>query len=143
MYNALWIESFIESFKSQKPNLSNQLAFLDSLAAFASKVASHSVQCASLPGFVTTKRARINIPTMIFHILSPCPIFSRIITRHLCEAKLHVAFLGACAPFQTSAGRKTKPPPMHRMRRLREPGKIHRRRRNCFEGSYPSFASFR
>ena len=29
-------------------------------------------------------------------------------------------------------GGKRKPPPMHRMRRLREPGKIHRRRRACF-----------
>jgi len=28
-------------------------------------------------------------------------------------------------------GGKRKPPPMHRMRRLREPRKIHRRRRNC------------
>ena len=29
------------------------------------------------------------------------------------------------------SGTKRKPPPMHRKRRLREPGKIHRRRRNC------------
>ena len=28
-------------------------------------------------------------------------------------------------------GGKRKPPPMHQMRRLREPGKIHQRRRNC------------
>ena len=28
-------------------------------------------------------------------------------------------------------GGKRKPPPMHRKRRLREPVKIHRRRRNC------------
>ena len=40
--------------------------------------------------------------------LSLCPIFSRIITRHLCELKPHVVLLGACAPFQTSEGRKTK-----------------------------------
>ena len=39
-------------------------------------------------------------------------------------------------------GRETKPPPMHRMRRLREPGMIHRRRRNCTDGQCPLRASF-
>ena len=33
--------------------------------------------------------------------------------------------------FCNRRGGKRKPPPMHQMRRLREPGKIHQRRRNC------------
>ncbi len=40
-------------------------------------------------------------------------------------------FPRACALADTGKGGKRKPPPVHRMRRLREPVKIHRRRRNC------------
>ena len=37
----------------------------------------------------------------------------------------------AFALFRHRRGGKRKPPPMHHVRRLREPGKIHRRRQNC------------
>jgi len=52
------------------------------------------------------------------HLLPPCLSCS--------------ASLGACAPPAIGGGGKRKPPPMHHVRRLREPGKIHQRRRNCF-----------
>ena len=39
-------------------------------------------------------------------------------------------------------GGKRKPPPMHQMRRLREPGKIHQRRRNCICVAVPFCAPF-
>ena len=40
---------------------------------------------------------------------------------------------------QTSEGRKTEPPPMHRKRRLREPVNMHRRRRNCMKAVFYPF----
>ena len=41
---------------------------------------------------------------------------------------LCLVFLRAFALFRHRRGGKRKPPPMHHVRRLREPGKIHRRR---------------
>ena len=39
-------------------------------------------------------------------------------------------------------GGKRKPPPMHQMRRLREPGKIHQRRQDCFCKAVPFLCVF-
>ena len=39
-------------------------------------------------------------------------------------------------------GGKRKPPTMHHVRRLREPGKIHQRRRNCFCKAVPFLCVF-
>ena len=76
---------------------------------------------------------------------SPC-LFSLSISHSLFQSRsivfspiYHEKNIKLCLPKSLSSfsdiggDEKRKPPPMHRKRRLREPVKIHRRRRNCMK----------
>ena len=60
------------------------------------------------------------------HVSIPCPL------RQKKECPTYPCIPTHLRSFpEIGGGGKRKLPPMHRMRRLREPGKIHQRRRNC------------
>ena len=66
----------------------------------------------------------------LFHCLLPFAVFPRI--------------PGSLRSFTNiGGGRKRKPPPMHRKRRLREPVKTHQRRRSCLGQQYLSLRLYK
>ena len=78
-----------------------------------------------------TSSAKANARTMPGRLRSQAMSNFDLYPENISATPSSIPSLRACALSDTGGGGKRKPPPVHRKRRLREPVKIHRRRRNC------------